>query len=201
MKIPLLYIYLAITLILCYFLINISIENFDLVMVESQLNSNKYKVQDRFDKKIAADKMAEINKTIRSIQKVLLHSHPNDNRVIRMNKRLNNTKLQETINKPDESSYTINKGEIMSFCLRNKDHEKRETDEFHNHNVLVFVLIHELAHVMSIKEGHGTEFMDNFRFILRESVKNNIYYPVDYSKMPMNYCGVDVTHNPYYNHK
>lgn len=201
MKIPLLYIYLAITLILCYFLINISIENFDLVMVESQLNSNKYKVQDRFDKKIAANKMAEINKTIRSIQKVLLHSHPNDNRVIRMNKRLNNTKLQETISKPDESSYTINKGEIMSFCLRNKDHEKRETDEFHNHNVLVFVLIHELAHVMSIKEGHGTEFMDNFRFILRESVKNNIYYPVDYSKMPMNYCGVDVTHNPYYNHK
>ena len=201
MKIPLLYIYLAITLILCYFLINISIENFDLVMIESQLNSNKYKVQDRFDKKIAADKMAEINKTIRSIQKVLVHSHPNDKRVIRMNKRLNNTKLQETINKPDESSYTINKGEIISFCLRNKDHEKRETDEFHNHNVLVFVLIHELAHVMSIKEGHGTEFMDNFRFILRESVKNNIYYPVDYSKMPMNYCGVDVTHNPYYNHK
>ena len=201
MKIPLLYIYLAITLILCYFLINISIENFDLVMIESQLNSNKYKVQDRFDKKIAADKMAEINKTIRSIQKVLVQSHPNDKRVIRMNKRLNNTKLQETINKPDESSYTINKGEIISFCLRNKDHEKRETDEFHNHNVLVFVLIHELAHVMSIKEGHGTEFMENFRFILRESVKNNIYYPVDYSKMPMNYCGVDVTHNPYYNHK
>ena len=201
MKIPLLYIYLAITLILCYFLINISIENFDLVMIESQLNSNKYKVQDRFDKKIAADKMAEINKTIRSIQKVLVQSHPNDKRVIRMNKRLNNTKLQETINKPDESSYTINKGEIISFCLRNKDHEKRETDEFHNHNVLVFVLIHELAHVMSIKEGHGTEFMENFRFILRESVKNNIYYPVDYSKMPMNCCGVDVTHNPYYNHK
>lgn len=201
MKIPLLYIYLAITLILCYFLINISIENFDLVMIESQLNSNKYKVQDRFDKKIAADKMAEINKTIRSIQKVLVQSHPNDKRVIRMNKRLNNTKLQETINKPDESSYTINKGEIISFCLRNKDHEKRETDEFHNHNVLVFVLIHELAHVMSIKEGHGTEFMENFRFILRESVKNNIYYPVDYSKIPMNYCGVDVTHNPYYNHK
>jgi len=201
MKIQLLYIYILITIILCYFLINISIENFNLVMVESQLNSNEYRVQNRFDKKIAADKMAEINKTIRTIQKVLQHSHGDDERVIRMNKRLNKTKLQETINKQNESSYTINKGEIMSFCLRNKDHEKRETDEFHEKNILVFVLIHELAHVMSVKEGHGTEFMDNFRFILRESVKNNIYYPVDYSKMPINYCGVDVTHNPYYNHK
>ena len=64
----------------------------------------------------------------------------------------------------------------------------------------MFVIIHELAHVMSVSIGHGSEFMKNFRFLLKESKIAKIYNPIDYSLNNINYCGVDVTHNPYFNH-
>lgn len=199
-NIPKIYFLFILILLFCSIIIFLSVEGFSLVSVESALNSLNYKVQDRHDKKEAANFMSKIKKNIDSIDKLLFEKYPQDERVIRMNKRLKKTRLQETISKPDESSYTINKGQIMSFCLRHKNDKKKETDKFHRENVLIFVIIHELAHVMSITEGHGKEFMDNFRFILRECVKAGIYNPVDYSKLPMNYCGVEVTHNPYYNH-
>ena len=45
------------------------------------------------------------------------------------------------------------------------------------------------------------EFMTNFRFLLREADGINIdYEPIDYSEENMTYCGVHVSHNPYYNH-
>jgi len=199
-KIPKIYFIFIATLIFCSIIIFLSIEGFSLVNVESALNNIVYKVQDRHDKNDAAIFMSKIKKSIDTINTLLYTKYPKDERVQRMKKRLKKTKLQETINKPDESSYTINKGQLMSFCLRHKNNKKKEMNQFHEENVLIFVIIHELAHVMSVSEGHGKEFMDNFRFILRESVNAGIYNPVDYSKIPMNYCGVEVTHNPYYNH-
>ena len=59
-----------------------------------------------------------------------------------------------------------------------------------------FVICHELAHVMSVTEGHNDEFIKNFRFLLVESTELGIYTPVDYSVNNINYCGVLVTNNP-----
>ena len=44
-----------------------------------------------------------------------------------------------------------------------------------------------------------SEFINNFRFLLKEAVNMGYYYPVDYSKNPFIYCGkVKVTNNPYF---
>lgn len=199
-KLPKIYFFFIAILVFCSIIMFLSIEGFNLVGVESPLNNIVYQVQDRHDKKDAAILMSKIKKHIQSINNFLYNKYPKDERVKRMNQRLKKTKIQETISKPNESSYTINKGQLMSFCLRHKNETKKEIDKFHEENILIFVIIHELAHVMSVSEGHGKEFMDNFRFILRECVIAGIYNPIDYSKLPMNYCGVEVTHNPYYNH-
>ena len=62
----------------------------------------------------------------------------------------------------------------------------------------LFVIIHELSHIASITEGHNSEFIANFRWLLREAKALGYYEPVDYRTSPMTYCGVNVTNNPYF---
>ena len=114
-----------------------------------------------------------------------------------MSKNLKSTIIEEAPHKDGESTYTINKGELMKICLRKKIKNK----PFHTLNTLMFVVIHELAHVISESIGHNEEFITNFRFLLKEAPKYDIdYEPIDYSENSMEYCGVKVTHNPFYNH-
>jgi hypothetical protein len=129
--------------------------------------------------------------------KKLEKKHPNDSRVKRLVKGFKDVKIEETTEEPndDNTSFTINKGELMSLCLRSDSPGR----PFHDYNTLAFVVIHELAHIASLTEGHNIEFIINFKFLLREAVQMGYYSPVDYSKEPFLYCGkVKVTNNPYY---
>ena len=40
--------------------------------------------------------------------------------------------------------------------------------------------------------------LDNFKFLLQEAEKINIYTPVDYKKKPQKYCSMEITDNPYF---
>ena len=82
----------------------------------------------------------------------------------------------------------------MALCLRHKkgDHP------FHDYNTLQYVMIHELAHIASVSEGHNQEFINNFRFLLRQAKSLGYYEPVNYSHTPIYYCGIKVTNNPFY---
>ena len=108
---------------------------------------------------------------------------------------MKNAKIIEPEHKIGTSSYTINKGEILAFCIRLKE----DNTKFHDESILDFVIIHELAHVISNSIGHTSEWLNNFKFLLNSLSESNIYNPVDYSKKNVNYCGVIVTNNPYYN--
>jgi hypothetical protein len=46
--------------------------------------------------------------------------------------------------------------------------------------------------------GHDKDFWDNFKFILDNAVEIKIYDPVNYRANPQNYCGMNITDNPYY---
>ena len=119
----------------------------------------------------------------------------NDKRVKRLKDRLYDVKIEESPMEEGVSSYTINKGELISMCVRHKKKNKN----FHDYQTLLFVLIHELAHVASISKGHNKEFMTNFKFLLEHAVESKMYYSQNYSNSPITYCGVKVTNNPYYN--
>ena len=121
----------------------------------------------------------------------LVSKYNNDERVKRLAKRLKSIKIEESEFKKGVSSFTVNKGELLSICVR----DKKEASQFHNHQLLQFVIIHELAHIASVSFGHNKEFNDNFKWLLHEA-KNIGYIPVDYSVNPVTYCGVNVTHNP-----
>lgn len=134
-------------------------------------------------------------KKVSNFLRYLERKHPNDIDVKRLIRRMKKgIKIQESEFEHGTSSYTINKGEILSFCLRNKS----DNNQFHDNNTLWFVICHELAHVMSVTEGHNQEFIKNFKFLLRESKNFGIYEPVDYRDNNIKYCGVLVTNNPYF---
>jgi hypothetical protein len=143
----------------------------------------------------AADKLIDLFKKVNYFLSELESKHPNNPDIARLISRMKKgIKIQESEDEDGTSSYTINKGEILSFCLRHKDDQQR----FHNDNTMWFVICHELSHVMSVSEGHNGEFIKNFRFLLKESQLLGIYTPVDYSNNNIKYCGVLVTSNPYF---
>ena len=167
-------------------------------MMKSTSNNKKYLVQDYNNKQRAADMMGQLETNISTFVNYLKKKYPDDPRIKRLVTNLKGTAYEEAPHEEGESTYTINKGELMKICLR----KKKEKKPLHSVNTLMFVVIHELGHVCSKSIGHTDEWMTNFRFLLREAKNANIdYEPVDYSKHNMNYCGVEVTHNPFFNHR
>lgn len=161
-------------------------------------NGKRYGIQEIFqDSDIALEILAKLHNNMETFVSKLKAKYPNDERIQRLVKGFNRVEIEETTENPDDdnTSYTINKGELMSLCLR----ESSKGRPFHDYNSLCFVIIHEMAHIASVSEGHNFEFIENFKFLLKEAVAMGYYSPIDYSKNPFLYCGkVKVTNNPYY---
>jgi len=102
------------------------------------------------------------------------------------------------LNPSGSTSYTENKGEKLVLCLRNKTPDAQGEYAFHDLNLIMFVELHELTHVMNDRWGHKQQFWSLFAFLLREAVECGIYTPVDYQKNPQKYCGMNITYNPYF---
>jgi len=106
--------------------------------------------------------------------------------------------LRETSKIEQTAAYTVNKGEELRICIR--DHTSSSTNNnnsFQNENTGVMVLLHELAHLMSVTYGHNLEFKKNFAYITKMAVQLGLYNYIDYRKHPTNYCGTDITHPPF----
>ena len=122
----------------------------------------------------------------------LYQRHPGSVRVKRLSDRYKRTKLFES---NTHETYTLNKGEKVVMCLRDYSNQHKIHDDF---NLLIFVGLHELAHIMSESIDHTDEFWNNFKFLLRNASEMNMYDPVDYSLEPVAYCAMIVYDNPYF---
>ena len=90
-------------------------------------------------------------------------------------------------------AYSWAKGQSIMLCLRDIDDPMRIVDI----NTLMFVILHEIAHVANYAEwNHKPQFWSIFKFLLNEAVALDIYHPVDYARYPANYCGFIINHNP-----
>lgn len=100
-------------------------------------------------------------------------------------KRLPNSLIKESSHTSKYTSYTTNKGEEIVFCLRSK-----YDSHLHNINELMYVAIHEIAHIGCPEIGHTDLFHQINKFLLVEATKKGIYKYVDYKKTPVEYCGM-----------
>lgn len=160
----------------------------------SKLNNKKYGIQEEFDKSDeAVELLAKLHNHMLKFVDDLQKQSPEDDRVKRLVKGFKRAEIEEAPN-DDGSSYTINKGDLVALCLRHKEHNH----PFHDYNTLLFVIIHEMSHIASISEGHNSEFITNFKWLLQNAKALGYYEPVNYQKSPITYCGIKVTNNPYY---
>jgi predicted metal-dependent hydrolase len=100
------------------------------------------------------------------------------------------TQIYETNPLTNYTSYSVNKGEELSICLKSKN-----TNELHNINILMYVVIHEMTHFACPEIGHGPLFQKIFKKFIEESEKIGIYKYEDYSINPIEYCGMTINSN------
>jgi predicted metal-dependent hydrolase len=162
----------------------------NLEKVKSTVDDQYYLVQNREDSLDAANLIANIRSKLEILVEHLIKTHPADDIRIQMLKQnFKPEKIKEGDEKSGYTSYSINKGEQIVLCLRNKD-------SLVDMNTMLFVVLHELAHLATESIGHEPEFWENFKWILEESINIGIYTKKDYSKESVEYCGMSISTTP-----
>lgn len=164
------------------------------VAVRSSLDNKIYHVQNLPDKQEACNLLAKIRQNLEQV----IDTFKNDNNYSdaafqRLVKKFNPESFQENDINADSTSYSENKGEKIVVCLRDKTkYPYTLVDE----NTIMFVMIHECAHLMTESTGHTPEFWNNFRKLLQECIKCGIYQSANYTKNPVEYCGMTISDTP-----
>lgn len=181
---------LLIALVMLYSFLHF--KDFSLIFVKSKKDDKFHLVRNLPDKQQAANTMAEIKSRLSKLVKYLEEKFPKDPRVQRLTDRFNVGSFQETRIDSSHTSFSVDKGEEIHLCLRDK------SDDFtlHKINTLMFVSLHELAHVASANQGHGEEFSKNFVWILKFATQIGIYQSIDYAAKNVNFCGETINSNP-----
>ena len=166
----------------------------EITLCKSTSDGKEYLVRNLPDKTQAANLLANTKQNCVKLVKFLSIKYPDNIAVKRLQMKYNPDNISESTKSSKYTSYSVNKGEKIVFCLRSRD----ENEELVDLNVLMFVALHELAHVMTKSIGHTKEFWDNFRFLLKESIKAGVYNKQDFRRNPVKYCGTDITDSPLY---
>ena len=146
------------------------------------------------------EKAVELMSKVRS-QLVKLHEYyretPNvaqDPAVLRFVSRFTPDVFVENDMQSPDTSYSENKGQKIVVCLRDKTNPPQYP--LVDQNTVMFVMLHEMAHLMTETVGHTQEFWNNFKRILQDAIQIGIWQPVNYAHQPTPYCGMQITDTP-----
>lgn len=155
-------------------------------------NGNEYLVRNLPDKIEAANKLGSISDSLKKLVNGLNENDDSKGEYIKnLKESFNPEYITENIPGSIYVAYSVNKGEELSLCIRDKD-----TESFIDDNTIIFVAIHELSHIMTPETGHTPLFWDNMKYLLEQASSQGIYMPVDYSQSPVKYCGMDINSTP-----
>jgi hypothetical protein len=170
----------------------------NLTPVKSSVDGGTYDVQDLPNKQGAADMLATIRANIEKVKEYYGQDEfKTDRPAALFIERYKPQNMMENAVTSGETSYSENKGEKIVLCLRDKTNAPNYP--LVDLNTVMFVVLHEMAHLMTeeLSSGkHTAEFWSNFRRILEDSAKIGIYKPVNYSRKPQEYCGMTITDSP-----
>jgi hypothetical protein len=170
--------------------VNYYVKNRDVVTIKSNIDGRMYRIADTPDKQQVADLLAKVNQ---GALKLVEHLKGDDNPLCkRVCKYYNPDRLGENLEYKSYKAYSLNKGEEIVLCVRNKD-DSVITDM----NTMMFVLIHELGHLMTEEDGHPPAFWKNMEYLLKKGDEAGVYKPVNYFKEPVDYCGTLIDKTPY----
>lgn len=161
----------------------------EVTYVKSNVDGRNYLVRKLPDRQKAADLIATINSDLERLIKHLVAKYPNKQEIKNLYENYNPNNLSEGSAQSGYTSYSVNKGERIILCLRQKD----VSDTFVDKNIILYVAIHELGHLATDSIGHDQAFWNNFKFILNEAIDIGIYTKMDFANKPQPYCGIKIT--------
>lgn len=170
---------------------------YPLVAIKSTVDGQIYKVRDLPDKQEAANLLATVRLKLTTLCDKLDKKYPDKSQVklIRRNFRSDPLRFLEATPEANHTSYSVNKGESIHLCLR----QRHAADEsLVRADVIIFVALHELAHVCTESIGHGADFWNNFGWLLQEAESAGIYKRQNFQAHPASYCGIYITDSPSY---
>jgi hypothetical protein len=170
---------------------------YPMISVKSSVDGQIYKVRDMPDKQEAADMMARIRLKMKKLKIHLESKFPDKPQVQQLTRNFDAEahRLGEATPEDEFTSFSVNKGESIHFCLRQRE---GSNESIVNENIITFVAIHEMGHVITATIGHGPDFWNNFAWLLQESEHIGIYKKENFSAHPVSYCGMKITDEPVY---
>lgn len=176
---------------------NLFSPRYSLVSIKSKIDGKVYRVRDLPDKQEAADLLAIVRRKLTILCDTLEKKYPDKPQVkmIKKNFRSDPMRFLESTPDSNHTSYSVNKGESIHLCLR----QRQATDEsLVRADVIIFVALHELAHVCTESIGHDATFWNNFGWLLQEAELAGIYQRQNFQAHPASYCGIYITDSPTY---
>ena len=167
-------------------------KNKNVTVLKSTNDNRKYRLLDLPGKEKCMEILVQLNKNV-----IQLLSYVKNEEMEGIQDLLDNYRpdsLCENLENRSLQAYSLNKGEEICLCLREPENELEIIDDM---NTLMFVLVHELSHLMTDDIGHTNKFWNNMAYLLKKASEINLYTPINYSVTPVMYCGVKIDETPY----
>lgn len=179
---------ICILVIFIYIFLTMNTNKF--VLIEAN-NGQKVRVNDQIDQTGSANLLAEIIERMYKLRNHLknnMNKYSNQTACIELlvkNFNEDRTQIYENSTSSEYTSYSVNKGEEVVYCLRSK-----KTNKLHDINLMMYVAIHEMAHIGCHEIGHTRLFKEIFSFYLKVAIELDIYKYDNYDENPIEYCGM-----------
>ena len=167
----------------------------NIILIEGR-DKNKYLVYNDIQKEDSAILLSDVIKNMFTLRDHLyknIDKYPQFREYIKQlytNLNKNRSLIYENDPKSKLTSFSVNKGEEIGFCLKSK-----KTGKMHELNLIMYVALHEMAHIACPEIGHGDLFKKIFKFLTEVAIEINIYNLDDYESKPIEYCGIMLSSN------
>lgn len=164
-----------------------SIESYGKTEVISSVNNKKYAVIQKGDYVAAANMLAALEDKARAFIAAASEKYPNDKTIWRIQKYWTGTITE--IPQSETIAYALDKKDLF-MCVRDNAGNVQELDD------LLFVLLHELSHIMNSTYGHDNQFWKQFKKTLEMANKLGYLPYKNYDDYSVTVCGKTINANP-----
>jgi len=177
----------------------------DMIYVKSDIDSAQYMVRNQKDKKQAANMLARLKSNIHGITQYMNLKLENPKYadqtrykefkpyILQLKEKIKNVVVKESASNTVYTSYTVNKGEQIIFCIRSKTISTiLNSSDIHDLNLIMYVALHEISHVACPEYHHTPLFKKIFKFICEEAIEMGIYKKIEFNITPKEYCGMKI---------
>jgi hypothetical protein len=189
------WIFIIVIVAMSYMAFSMKQSKYPMAYVESRIDKQRYYVRNLPDKQEAANRLSRIREGLCRLKNHLAEKYTQKPFVAQLvqNFTCGADQFSESTPEAVHTSYTVDKEKVF-MCLR----QRNAKEELVSENTLLFVALHEMAHMGTSTIGHTPDFWNNFAWLLTQAEELGIYKYTDFAAHPVEYCGVHITDSPTY---